>query len=142
MLQQRDDEICNLEERLHIFEASNERLERENTSLNYEVNRHNENAREILNRSQIKIDECNKNNLDLEQEKDNYKRDLLTFKDKYNIEINNYNKIKRNQDSKIMSQNNKLESMKREVVSIQEDMRRSNLRIDDLEREKNITVEE
>lgn len=34
MLQQRDDEMCNLEERLHIAEASNERLERENTSLN------------------------------------------------------------------------------------------------------------
>jgi len=34
ILQQRDDEISNLEERLHISEASNERLERENTSLN------------------------------------------------------------------------------------------------------------
>lgn len=34
MLQQRDDEICSLEERLHTIEASNERLERENTSLN------------------------------------------------------------------------------------------------------------
>lgn len=41
-----------------------------------------------------------------------------------------------------MLQNNKIESMKREALSFQEDNRRSYLKIDDLEREKNITVEE
>jgi len=142
LMKNKDTELNEVYEKLHLQENQLERLERENKQLKNESIKFHETSKTMMNKNYTKIEELEKKLVLVESEKENHKSEIKFKNEQFKEEKRVHDRTIRNLEVKLSNVTNDLETIRKEKSNLNDEVKRLSFRIQDYERERNIAVEE
>lgn len=138
----RDEEITNVQEKVHSLQIGYERSQREISTLQRDLNKAEEMLEEEQRRANSRLNEYEKRMRDVEETRITEKRTFESQNEQISYERNEWDRMKKNYEGLINSAARENESLKGSLKRTKEEYKRIQSQHEDLQREKENLVQE